>query len=258
LKAQGHKPLWPASKLTNLPAYDPAFTHADIDLADIANSLSETTSGRLCLYGPPGTGKSAYGQWIAQQIDRPLLVKRASDLLGKYVGETERNLAQAFREAEYEGAVLLIDEVDSFLQNRESATRSWEVSQVNEFLTQLEVFDGVFIATTNLMGQLDAAAMRRFDLKIKFDYLRPDQSTMLLQRHCQNLTTAKSGGLQITPQTVQRVRQLHNLTPGDFAAVSRQSRLCPLNSADAFVSALEAECALKPGVHSPTIGFLAA
>ena len=69
---------------------------------------------------------------------RPLLIKRGSDLISAWVGETEQNLAKAFHEAEDLQAILLLDEVDGLLQDRRQATRSWEVSQVNEFLVQLE------------------------------------------------------------------------------------------------------------------------
>ena len=256
LKAQGHQ--YPMRGKTSVnDEFDPMCTHVDADLASITHHLIHAQSGRLCLYGPPGTGKTAFGHWLARQLDKPLILKRASDLMSKFVGETEKNLAQAFREAECEGAVLLIDEVDSFLQSRESASRSWEVTQVNEFLTQLEVFDGIFIATTNLMGHLDAAALRRFDLKIKFNHLRPEQSQLLLERHCQRLTAQQGEPIVPTHLSVERVRQLPNLTPGDFAAVLRQSRFRPLDSATAFVKALEDECALKPSACKPAIGFLA-
>ena len=167
LEAQGHRPI-KRNDPNRLPdVYDPSFIHADVDLSDVAAGLVAARSGRLCLYGPPGTGKTAYGRWLAQQLDVPLLVKRASDLMSAYVGENEKNIARAFRDAERDGALLLIDEVDSFLQDRRGAQRGWEVSLVNEMLTQTESFSGVFIASTNLMGGLDQAALRRFDLKVK-------------------------------------------------------------------------------------------
>lgn len=59
--------------------------------------------------------------------------------------------------------------------------RSWEVTQVNEMLTQMEAFEGVFIASTNLVKNLDAAAMRRFDVKMEFKPLKPDQAWWLFQ-----------------------------------------------------------------------------
>ena len=88
-------------------------------------------------------------------MEVPLLFKRASDLMSKYLGENEKNIAAAFKQAEQDGAVLLIDEVDSFLLDRRNARASWETSLVNEMLTQMESFTGVFVASTNLMNDLD-------------------------------------------------------------------------------------------------------
>ena len=68
-----------------------------------------------------------------------------------WLGGTEKNIAQAFKEASSKKAVLVFDEVDSFLQNRSAAARSWEITQVNEMLVQMESFSGIFIATTNLI-----------------------------------------------------------------------------------------------------------
>lgn len=250
LEAQGHRPLVQHDPSRLPEVYDPIFIHADTDLNSVAVGMVKARSGRLCLYGPPGTGKTAYGRWLAQQLDAPLLVKRASDLMSPYVGENEQNIARAFRQAAQDGALLLIDEVDSFLQDRRGAQRGWEVSMVNEMLTQMESFSGVFIASTNLMTGLDQAALRRFDLKVKFDFLRPEQAWELLRRHCSqlNLSTPQ-------PDLLARVMRLGRLTPGDFAAVLRQHRFRPIESSEAMVSALEAECAVKEGGKA-SIGFL--
>jgi ATP-dependent 26S proteasome regulatory subunit len=115
----------------------------------------------------------------------------------------------------------------------------------------METYSGVFIASTNLMDNLDPAALRRFDLKVGFGFLKPDQAEMLLDSYSRNLSLAS------TPATDrQRLRAMHKLTPGDFAAVARQHRFRPVTSASAFVNALAAECALKSPV-SRKIGFLA-
>ena len=92
----------------------------------------------LLLTGPPGTGKTALAAALAERLDRPLLVKRASDLLSKWVGETEARIADAFAEARESGALLLFDEADSLLSDRADARRSWEISQVNELLTWMD------------------------------------------------------------------------------------------------------------------------
>ena len=250
LEAQGHGSLV-RHDLNRLPdIYDPKYINSDEDLKLVAAGLVSARSGRLCLFGPPGTGKTAYGRWLAQQLEVPLLVKRASDLMSMWIGECEKNIAKAFRQAETDGALLLIDEVDSFLQDRRGAQRSWEVSQVNEMLTQMESFPGVFVASTNLMGGLDQAALRRFDLKVKFDYLRSDQALGLLARYCIKLDLNSPGS-----DAQARISRLQRLTPGDFAAVERQHRFRKLDSAIALVCALEAECELKEGLKS-SIGFV--
>ena len=230
--------------------YDPSFIHADTDLIAVAQGLTANPRGRICLYGPPGTGKTAYGRWLAQQIDRPLMVKRASDLLDPFVGGTEQNMARAFREAAQDGAVLLIDEVDSFLQDRSKATRNWEVSMVNEMLTQMERFEGVFIASTNLVEGLDNATLRRFDLKVKFDFMRPQQSVDMFTQHCKRFTL--QSGIK---HAAERVRALSTLTPGDFAALSRAQRFKPFASAEELAAALERECQMKPQHAGRRIGF---
>jgi AAA+ superfamily predicted ATPase len=76
----------------------------------------------------------------------------------------------------------LLDEVDSFLMDRRQAEHSWEHTQVNELLQQMERYPGIFIAATNLMGGLDPAALRRFDFKLHFSALTPDQRRGLFAR----------------------------------------------------------------------------
>ncbi len=248
LEAQGHNSI-KKNDPNRLPdGYDPKFINADTDLTSVAAGLMRAKSGRLCLYGPPGTGKTAYARWLAERMEVPLIVKRASDLMSMWVGENEKNIARAFREAEQEGAVLLIDEVDSFLQDRRGAQRGWEVTLVNEMLTQMESFSGVFVASINLMQGLDQAALRRFDLKVKFDFLRYEQAVELLNCHCKILAIPLQQAEQVA------IRCLKNLTPGDFATVRRQSRLRLLKNGVEFISALLHECSLKDkGARS--IGF---
>lgn len=251
LEAQGAAPLRHRDA-TRLPAeYDATLLNADADMAALADGLAATRSGRLCLYGPPGTGKTAYGRWLAERLGMPLMLCSASALMSKWVGDSEKNIANAFRRAERENALLLIDEVDSFLQDRSHARQSWEVTMVNEMLTRMEAFSGLFIASTNLMDNLDPAAMRRFDLKVRFDFLLPDQAAALLRRYCSGLALADPGDADVS-----RVRRLSTLTPGDFAAAARQHRFRPFASCTAFVLALVQECAIKEK-KAPSIGFLA-
>lgn len=250
LRVQGHAEIR-STDPTRLPEiYEPSLVNSDADLRQLADGIGRAGSARLCLYGPPGTGKSAYGRWLAGRLGKSLLLRRASDLVSMWVGQTERNIANAFRAAEQEGAVLLIDEVDGFLRDRRAAQRSWEVTEVNEMLTQMEAFAGVFVATTNLVDELDPAALRRFDLKAHFGYLRAEQAAELLRRHCSVLGLGAPD-----PGDLARVSQLGNLTPGDFAAVVRRHAFQHFASPRVLIDALAGECSLKAGGRQ-AIGFI--
>ncbi len=250
LKSQGHSISITALPQTRTQLYDPAFISADVDLAALTDGLIVHPNARLCLYGPPGTGKTAYGHWLAKQLNKPLIIKRASDLLSPYVGQSEQHIAQAFQHAEQQQGVLMIDEVDSFLRDRRAAKQSWEVTQVNEMLTQMESFSGVFIASTNLMDGIDQAALRRFDLKAKFDFLTTQQVWLLFCRYCKQL------GLPHRQKSLQQqLAVLEYLTPGDFAAVARMSRFNPLQSAEAFIHALASEVSHKEQNKKLKFGF---
>ncbi|WP_159628053.1 AAA family ATPase [Massilia puerhi] len=251
LEAQGHAGLDAGGAARLPPDYDPAILNADTDLAALLPGLQHARSGRLCLYGPPGTGKSAFGRWLAERLEMPLMLRSASELMSKYVGESEKAIALAFRQAEREGALLMIDEVDSFLRDRDGARASWEVTRVNEMLTRMEAFGGVFIASTNLIDDIDPAALRRFDLKLRFGYLRPEQAMLMLERQCATLGLAPP---DVHAQA--RVRSLAQLTPGDFAALARRHRFALFTACAPLVTALEQECALKRG-RQAAIGFLA-
>ena len=222
-------------------------------VARIVQALQARRHGTLCFHGPPGSGKSALAAHIAQALGQPLRIRQASDLMSKYVGETEQNLAAMFHDAEREGAVLLLDEADSFLQDRRGAQRQYEVTEVNEMLQGMERFRGVFICTTNLMDQLDAAALRRFAFKVKFLPLRREQ------REAMSIAEALGDDAQtFTPALQARLARLDQLCLGDFAAVQRQAQiLAEALDAEAFIAQLEAEHRLKPEVRERRgLGFL--
>jgi SpoVK/Ycf46/Vps4 family AAA+-type ATPase len=183
----------------------------------IVEALKARGHGTLCFYGAPGTGKTALAEHIARSLDRPLLVKQASDLVSKFVGETEQNMAAMFREAEAEKAVLLLDEADSFLQDRRGAQRTYEVTEVNEMLQGMERYAGIFVCTTNLLDRIDQAALRRFTFKIKFKPLTT------AQRETMFVTEALGGDAAALTEAMRaRLLKLDQLCPGDFAAVKRQ------------------------------------
>ncbi len=250
LKAQGHPdPAKAKIQMVQPGLYDIDHLNTSADLPQIAANLRKNPSARLCLYGPPGTGKTSFGHWLANEIGQPLLLQKASDLLSPYVGMTEQKIARTFERARQDGAVLLIDEVDSFLRDRTQARHSWEVTQINEMLTQIESFPGILIASTNLIDQLDPASMRRFDIKLHFGYLLPAQTGRLLVSYCQNLALP-----QPTSADLELAATMDVSAPGDFAAIARQHRFQPFRNAHSLLLAVIAESELKAN-RTRRIGF---
>lgn len=236
-------------------AYDLSWLNAKcrFDIPQVVQALRARGHGTLCFYGPPGTGKTGLAAHIASTLEQPLHIRQASDLMSKYVGETEQNMAAMFREAEGENAVLLLDEADSFLQDRRAAQRGYEVSEVNEMLQGMERFRGIFICTTNLMERIDQAALRRFTFKIEFQPLtRAQRLALFVAEAC--------GGdaLGVGKVLEQRLAKLDQLCIGDFAAVKRQAAILDLAMAPSeFLEQLEAEHRIKPEVRDArSMGFL--
>ncbi|KZX37491.1 AAA family ATPase [Wohlfahrtiimonas chitiniclastica] len=250
LKAQGN-PEIRVAKIGGLSdIYNPAFTNTDSNLALLAERLKVFNEARICLYGASGTGKSAFAHYLADYLNKPLLIKKVSDLMDKYVGETEKQIAEAFYEATTTGAILLMDEVDSFLRDRRSAQQNYEITMVNEMLTQMEEFSGIFIATTNLMDHLDQAMLRRFDFKVKFDYLKADQAWLLFNEQCRYL------GFQSVDMNLEaEFKKMTRLTPGDFAISARQAKLGVITTPEEIITQLVKENKLKES-KGTTIGFV--
>ena len=252
LKAQGFGKINQDSDANSLPnLYNPDYINTAINLKELAQGIKRTKNARICLYGAAGTGKSAFGKYIADILQKPLLLKKGSDLISMYVGGTEKNIASAFREAKEENAVLVFDEVDSFLSDRTQAKQSWEVTQVNEMLVQMENFNGIFIATTNLMDNLDKASLRRFDLKLEFNFLKSKQAKKMFMSYCKELRLSKPS---VSMQS--SIESLKYLTPGDFAAIIRQHRFRPIADIKDFMQRLEDEISAKNIDNSLKMGFI--
>lgn len=225
--------------------FSPGLTNADLDLGQLQAALCAPGAPRdyaMCLYGPPGTGKSAFARELAAATGMEPMVKRGSDLLSKWIGETERKLAGAFETARQESAFLIIDEVDGFLWSREGATRSWEVSMVNELLVQMETHPLPFACTTNHLDRIDPAALRRFTFKVKFDYMTAAQTEAAYRQF-------------FAAEPPARLKGLQHLTPGDFAVVAKKRRLLAGCSGDPdLVRLLEQEVEAK-NLRATRMGF---
>jgi transitional endoplasmic reticulum ATPase len=221
---------------------DFALYEADRPIAPLFENLAGGPSDvSVLLAGPPGTGKTALAHHFARMAGRPLRVKRASDLLSKWVGGTEANIAKAFEDARAEEAVLLFDEADSLLFDRTTARASWEVGQVNEMLTWLDRHPFPVIAATNLEGQLDPATKRRFTFKLQLRPLGREAAARAYQRFFGRPAPAD-------------LATLVRLTPGDFAVVQRQMRHDGALTDGEIVKRLAEEIAAK-GEAPGRVGF---
>ena len=251
LKAQGHDEVNKNGE-QNLPEnYSLEFINSDTNLEELVEGIKEHDSARVCLYGASGTGKSAYAKYIAKVLDKPFIIKSGSSLMSKWVGDTEKNIARAFKEAEDENAVLIFDEVDGFLSERGQAKVNWQVTQVNEMLVQMEKFNGIFIATTNLMEHLDRASLRRFDLKLEFKFLKPEQLEKIFLSYVKELKLNEP-----TNEELEEVKSFKQITPGDFATIARQRRFKKIADIKEFIVRLKEEMSIKKLENGNIMGFM--
>ena len=206
----------------------------------------------LLLYGVPGTGKTEFVKHYASQLKKEVIIKTGSDLLNKYVGGTEENIKNAFLEAESGNSILFIDEVDGLFSSRENAARSWEITQVNELLTKMENFKGIFIAATNFQKNMDTAAMRRFNIKLKFNYLNNDGKIIFFNRILQNMTDQ-----MLNSEEVEMLNEIDSLTPGDYKVVWQKYAFLAKEelSNKILINELADEVSMKIGTNRKSIGF---
>ncbi len=128
-------------------------------------------------YGPPGTGKTMVAGIIARELNQELLRVDVSQIVSKWLGETEKNIARLFEEARRNNAVLLFDEADSLFGKRtevKSSNDRHANMNVNYLLQAMESFEGVVLMTTNFEGSIDEAFKRRIRFHIGFEF--PDET----------------------------------------------------------------------------------
>jgi len=206
----------------------------------------------VMLWGPPGTGKTEFAKYVSRCLKKELIVKQASDILSMWVGGTEKNIREAFDEAESSNAILLIDEIDSLLGTREKAFRNWEVTQVNELLSCMEKFKGIFIAATNFMQNVDQAAIRRFNIKLEFDYLTPEGNLVFYKRYFKVMPSKR-----LTLKQREAVMNIKNLSCGDFKIVYQ--KYCFINKEEitheSLISGLTEEASIKRSFIKKKVGF---
>lgn len=215
-----------------------------------AQNFSEEEGIRLLFHGASGTGKTELARYIGDALGKEVCLKRVSDILGPRVGESEQHMAEAFREAESKGNILLLDEADSFFADRKNAFNNWEITLVNELLSQMEDFKGILICTTNFRESMDVAMERRFHIICEFNPLTKEGIETLLARFFPAYTFEKG--------QIEKLCRYTTVTPGDFGIFASKLRFMnPAEITAGFI--VQQLCKLqeekKGTVH--TVGFLA-
>jgi SpoVK/Ycf46/Vps4 family AAA+-type ATPase len=142
--------------------------------------------GVAALYsGEPGTGKTMAASVVASELGLELVRIDLSAVVSKYVGETEKNLAKIFDEAQDAHAMLLFDEADSLFGKRtelKTAQDRFANLEVNYILQRMETFDGVSVLTTNAEAAIDPALQRRLNFRIRFPEPEVEERARLWQQ----------------------------------------------------------------------------
>ncbi len=250
----------PKMRETVVENYDTRALNASMDPDEIVRMVNNATKYaetchtsangiRMLFYGLSGTGKTEFARYIAEKLGKKILLCRCSDIIDKYVGETEKRIRDAFEEADRTDSILLFDEADSFFADRNGAEHSWERTQVNEFLTQMEEFSGILICTTNLKQIMDPAMNRRFHMIVEFKPLEQTGIKCMLEKYF--------ASYKFTDDDVERLMRRSSVTPGDFGVLSNKIRFMDSDKLDGAYIVNEL-CKIqeeKNGGGSVRIGF---
>ncbi|MCP4701289.1 MAG: ATP-binding protein [Gammaproteobacteria bacterium] len=140
---------------------------------------------RSLFFGPPGTGKTMTACLLGKATGRDVYKVDLSLIVSKYIGETEKNLAKVFDQAQHKGWILFFDEADALFGKRsetKDAHDRYANQEVSFLLQRIEIFDGIAILASNQRENIDAAFARRFESMIYFPIPRPEERLRLWQQ----------------------------------------------------------------------------
>lgn len=168
---------------------------------------------RILAYGAgSGTGKSAFAYHLAEILGLKLMVRRPSDIILKYIGESEAAVSSAFREAEITHSILLFDEAESYLAKKIDGTSSGSRSYndlTNCFLVEMERFSGIMICTTNHNEFLESSFIRRFHRAIEFKYPKATGIRKLFSSYFHDI--------HFREKDIDMICETEAIGPGDFS-----------------------------------------
>jgi hypothetical protein len=198
----------PAATLAPVRELEAWVRHADTLMTDWGLNRRWKRGYKALFFGPPGTGKTLTAALLGQQTGRPVFRVDLSMVISKFIGETEKNLAQLFSRAEHKDWILFFDEADALFGKRTSvrdAHDKYANQEVAYLLQRVETYEGLVILASNHRQNLDEAFTRRFQSVIYFPPPAPAERLRLWQ-------TTLPAAVQVTDEV-------------DFDALSRQHEL---------------------------------
>jgi len=134
-------------------------------------------------YGPPGTGKSMLGDAIGNYTGKKIIIVKYEKIMDKWVGETEKKIAELFDYSLEKDLVVILDEADSLVYDRKKALHEAATKFTNIVLRILEKYSGIVVLTTNMDCSLDTALERRVTYKVKFENPDKEKQMEIWQNH---------------------------------------------------------------------------
>ena len=202
----------------NSDQYDIRVINSDTPI-DILDKMAEKafrqhSPWKLMIHGPSGSSKSSYAYHVAEKLGVEIIVKRYHDLVSKWVGQSEEQIYQAFKEAEDKRALLLLDEVDGYISRKTDVYSGGDKAHndiTTSFMVNLEEYNGLVIATSNHAELAEPSIVRRFHKIVEFKFPTYDGMKLLIERYFPDVDFDK--------RELEKICSLGSIGPGDFVAV---------------------------------------
>ncbi|MGR9052426.1 MAG: ATP-binding protein [Gammaproteobacteria bacterium] len=208
--------------LRQIEAIDTWMRHGDTLMQDWGMAAKLRPGLRCMFHGPPGTGKTMTACLLGKTSGRDVYKIDLSLLVSKYIGETEKNLAKVFDQAQSRGWILFFDEADALFGKRvdsKDAIDRYANQEVSFLLQRIETFDGIVILASNLRHNVDEAFMRRFESSIYFPMPRPEERFRLWRNGFSEKATFDDG------VDLKMLAEMHVLSGGSVMNVIRYASL---------------------------------
>ncbi len=187
---------------------------------------------RTLFYGPSGTGKTLTAMLLGKEFNRPVYCIDLSQVVSKYIGETEKNLEKVFTLAEHKEWILLFDEADALFGKRTSTKSSndrYANQEVSYLLQRVEQFNGLVILTSNFKNNIDDAFLRRFNSIIRF-------SKPTVEERIKLWTNSVPKNVYVETDLIQLIGKQYELTGAQIIAAIMHASLLALEEESNYLS----------------------